>query len=619
MKHIASRIVVYTAAYCAVFFSIFVLQFTKGKTFSATAGAMYISGRYEISETGEKTPLLPVHITANGIDFYADDQNPLYAVYKKTETSNEPTQVQQIPLTIQSYTLENGVFTLDCSNGVRILFESIIEKDIQAVNIQVVFSEEVSSEIENILIPWKLTQNASIERSSGLILVNTGKDHYTFTGNFGIGNSSDFTNSEEIPHLALERAEPFASYKTYTPFQGVDINGIASMERASLETYTQAITDYNRGVLSAAMAAYTSKKITESLAAAYCAEMGQRGMLASALKNIPGQSLPKAIKTYLTNPFYNSLQNTHSGLIGTRNNKARRILGFIATENTEVFEEKNILPFLINEGNLENIEELFKFAGRLTVSSLSIEQAAGIIAFWLDCLYYYPQKQIIPEEVIIECEKKITDALHLIDESLYLSEDGIKVYTIPVCTIAHTLIRYGKQRNAALQAVGRMLITSILATQDATANVPASFTLSGNTVTGQTVEADNELLDAASLYTAINPDNTWYPHEKSLADKAAPGIWAWTCAQDIEVLEYTPKLLTIKVRFPRESSHYMTLHGIPPFYRIEMYGIAFRSDAHFESYNSSGYAYHANSKTLFLKMRHKEEYEIIRLFLGNRS
>ena len=48
-----------------------------------------------------------------------------------------------------------------------------------------------------------------------------------------------------------------------------------------------------------------------------------------------------------------------------------------------------------------------------------------------------------------------------------------------------------------------------------------------------------------------------------------------------------------------------------------MYGIPFRSDARFEMYNSSGYAYNAGSKTLYLKMRHKSEYETIRLSLGS--
>ena len=48
-----------------------------------------------------------------------------------------------------------------------------------------------------------------------------------------------------------------------------------------------------------------------------------------------------------------------------------------------------------------------------------------------------------------------------------------------------------------------------------------------------------------------------------------------------------------------------------------MYGIPFRSDARFEMYNSSGYTYNASSKILYVKMRHKSEYETIRLSIGS--
>ena len=46
---------------------------------------------------------------------------------------------------------------------------------------------------------------------------------------------------------------------------------------------------------------------------------------------------------------------------------------------------------------------------------------------------------------------------------------------------------------------------------------------------------------------------------------------------------------------------------------LEIYGMKFRTDPRFESYNSSGYVYNARTKTLFLKYRHKAETEIIKL------
>ena len=46
---------------------------------------------------------------------------------------------------------------------------------------------------------------------------------------------------------------------------------------------------------------------------------------------------------------------------------------------------------------------------------------------------------------------------------------------------------------------------------------------------------------------------------------------------------------------------------------IYIYDLAFRSDYRFETYNSSGYIYQNNSKTLLLKSRHKSNVENVRL------
>ena len=42
----------------------------------------------------------------------------------------------------------------------------------------------------------------------------------------------------------------------------------------------------------------------------------------------------------------------------------------------------------------------------------------------------------------------------------------------------------------------------------------------------------------------------------------------------------------------------------------------FHPDPSFESYNSSGYRYNEDTGTLYLKMRHKAEYEDVTLYFG---
>ncbi len=63
------------------------------------------------------------------------------------------------------------------------------------------------------------------------------------------------------------------------------------------------------------------------------------------------------------------------------------------------------------------------------------------------------------------------------------------------------------------------------------------------------------------------------------------------------------------VKFPVNNTHYMIIKGIEPFTGIQLYGVNFRTDPRFESYNSSGYVYDSTTKTLLLKMVHRTETE----------
>jgi hypothetical protein len=94
-------------------------------------------------------------------------------------------------------------------------------------------------------------------------------------------------------------------------------------------------------------------------------------------------------------------------------------------------------------------------------------------------------------------------------------------------------------------------------------------------------------------------------------------ICAWTCAQDITYTESADHSeATITITFPQNDTHYIILKEIKPFTGINIYGIAFHTDPRFESYNSSGYVYNEQTRTLFLKSRHKDNREVIKLFFN---
>ena len=569
---------------------------------------MTVTGRQERAESGKMIPLLPLHVVSNGLNLYISEQNPVYAV-----DEGDITSALRV-LAYQFYEAE-ARFSVHCSDDVVISFFSERRGDVDSLMVEAVLPEG----IKRILLPWKITQNAGIERADGKIFVRSGKRQYTFTGSFGFDTDGEDTVAQfEEPHLVLAKGQPFASYKTYLPLEELDITTIPSMVQASAESYTAALNSFSSAVVHAGTQALSSKRITEKTLIAYIAEMGQRGKFAGTMETAPAQTLARNVRTYLSNPFYDNVQETHVGLIADDAKKRERYAALITDNSLEIFEQDGLIPFLTDRGSRRSIEGLFRLIEKMDVAQLNARQAAGVLEVWLDCTHYYPERKTLFEDLLPVCEKKITDALLLIDEGLYLSNDGTYIDSVATLASARILMRYGTEQSSVWQSVARMLVTSLLRYSGESAGLPVGFTVTGSKSTQLVITADDsDVLDAGTLYPLLKPDNSWYPHAQSLALQAEAGIWAWTCAQNIEVLENTSKTLVLRIRFPEGQSHYLTLHGIRPFYRIEMYGIPFRSDARFEMYNSSGYAYNAGSKTLYLKMRHKSEYETIRLLLGS--
>ncbi|MFC2479324.1 MAG: hypothetical protein ACFNQG_09890, partial [Treponema socranskii subsp. buccale] len=64
-------------------------------------------------------------------------------------------------------------------------------------------------------------------------------------------------------------------------------------------------------------------------------------------------------------------------------------------------------------------------------------------------------------------------------------------------------------------------------------------------------------------------------------------------------------------------THYVIINGIQRFITIYIYDLAFRTDPRFETYNSSGYVYRADTNTLLLKSRHKSQIETIRFIYSD--
>ena len=603
MKHKSSRMIALTISYILIIFGIFVIQFTIGKTFYYTIGAMTVSGRDEVDETGNRTPLLPLHIVSNGLDFYITDQTPLTA-----KTSNN----EDITLKVLEYKKNEDSFSVVCSNGVLIDFNSYLSETIATVRISV----SMPSEIETVYFPWKLTQSARLERQDGQIFLRYGKDRFVFRGGHGFGNSDD---TSELPHLILSSSKKTAIYETYVQSESLDFDSIFRLPIATEEEYNKTKQLFREKALEHFSNVISSRNYNEELLTAYIAEKTFNGEYAKALVYAPASLLPKEKRTYISTTFYGNLAQNDKSLAAYHKKKLSGIELGIARAETSVFDRVSLIPFLINNSRVNLISALEKMASNAKQEDLNSFLAAGLLEAAMDYALYFPNKQNIFMENSEKYENVLKDSLISIDNGLYISSDKKTIDTEKTLQAASILIRYGNSYpdKDSWKAVGQALYSSIFSLGGNSSSLPASFDIQGDKAKKLGLMANDALiLHAEKLYPAAIKDNPHYPHEESLALKAEPGIWTWTSAHDINVLKNDAKIFSFRISAKTGDTHYMIIRGIRPFYRIQIYGIDFRTDPRFEIYNSSGYVYDDRTRTLLLKMKHKKDDEDIVLFLG---
>lgn len=605
MKHKSSRIVAFTFLYILIIFGIFVIQFTIGKTFSYNIGSITVSGRHETDEKGNTVPLLPLHVISNGLNFYITEQTPIIFEDAAGTKSN---------LKILSYKKTENSFTVEGSNEIFITFSSVPSQNIESVKISV----SMPKNINNIYFPWKLTQTARLEREDNKIFLRYGKNKFVFNGGSGFENSKP-ENTFDSPHLILSNSKPIAFYELYKKSRTAVFESLYKEHLAGHETYNEIKANFRNSALNYFENTIDGKNYNEEILAAYIAEMNLIGQYEKAIQNAPAIIIPKDKRTHKSCTFYNNLLKTEKDLAATDNTKLQKIIEHIKQKDFSVFEEKSLLPYLIDRNKLNILSDLEKFFQAVNKDEIYASGAAGILEAAMDYSVYFPNKHNLFGDYFETCEKKLKNSLFSINGGMFISSDSKQIDTLRSFEIASILIRYAdfSEGNTAWKYAGQMLYSSLLNLSGESASLPAFFEIQGNEDSGFGIMAnDNVILNAEKLYPAVVYTNNFYPHEESMALHSEPGIWAWTSAEKITVTQNDAKNFSFRVRYPENGYHYIIIRGIRPFYKIQIHGIDFKTDQRFETYNSSGYVYNEASKTLLLKLKHKKQDEDIKLFLG---
>lgn len=551
--------------YSLIILGIFALQFRSQSIFSKNFAQL----RLTLTQNKDETQNIPYsdkfYIAYKGMTIFSDEENKSILTYSNGN---------QVPLVFSDWKeIDENSFELLFSENVSLLCKVSGEKK-ENLNI----SAKLPTKTKAISIPYKFSKSYTVTDSSAKKML------------LKSNNTQTALRAPEIQEnkIVLWNTNNSLSYADYIPVTRFTFDSILENPLALLDSYMQ--TKKNIKNASVNLFASSLDSLTEQAANAYMAEMTPKGKYLDSIAQIPQSFKEGTRRTYISAPYLNNLVNMNNSLVMQLENLDYKVTFALEKKDLSIFETENLAQFLLTrKSTIAN--QVLQLPATLESFEPTTEQASGILNTYASLKIEYPEMADLLIPVLDKSLEIVETACFTENDLLFVSSNNEKLNNLQSIRIGKSLVNYGSVvKNTTIQAGGYMLINS---------QIPAVEEL--------------DLRTTGEIYAILEEDSTFYPHMNFIHKENGVTIWAWTVAQSISYSKDEEGTISFATKFPQGATHYMILNNIEPFKSIEIYGMKFRTDPRFETYNSSGYVYNARTKTLFLKYRHKSETEIVRL------
>ncbi len=564
------------ALYSIIIIGIFVLQFRNESVLSKNTGLLSISLAQSQAEDGTTSLKNTLSVNFKGISFFSDEAHPAYVNYSEKTSA----------LVLESYEQPTNLsYKFNFSDDTSLTF-SISDT---TANAELSISASLPKEATGVSLCYKPAAGFSVtEKTRTKLQLNSKNLSYIFTA----AQISD-------EKITLTPRNTLAYYNIYDPTIAFSFASIESdMAISQKSTYDENIRQLKNNLISSvAEAIQNSQSLSEKTYIAYVAELASRGRFAEAVKYVPDSFKRGSQRTYLSAPYFNTLQAMYPSLAMHNDNMSNMISNAVSSKSLNIFTAENLAEYINILSDAQKVNNLLSLPQQVLSQEESrptLAQAAGILNVYVSLSLLHSNSAEILSPVIEKC-------LEVIQESCVLNDSTLTLHDKENIAPAQLTLETG---NALLQ-LGNF-------------NSSDDYRRAGyaliNTVLAGTQQDPNALGNAYPVLVT----NPAYPHYAVLQRNGSKTIWAWTCATNIGYTA-TENSASISVKFTKGESHYAIFSGIPTFTEIEIYGLSYHSDKRFESYNSSGFIYNENTSTLFLKSRQKSESEIVRLTFGKNT
>ncbi len=550
-----------------IIIGIFVLQFRTDSTIIKKIGNLQITLEALDQQEGVITYKNKARISYNGINFFFDEQNP--ASVKKDSTDS----VVELKSVVQTEELS---ITLNFSENVKVTFE-IASADPSS---SLAIITDLPDGISDFSMPYSYSSNMSVQKVEKDSIVFGGKRNaWELSGHSVRAGYFDFTPRNYL-----------ATYSIYDANQKFTFDDIVNEPIANAAEFNKTVAQLKRNLISTFEANNVETNITEQVAVSYVAAQAETGNFTRAVEMVPDSIKKSRQRTYLSAPYFNTLEDMNVNLEKAMKDYERRIADSADKGSFDLFTVHKIADFIYLNQQQSFVTKLLNKAASADPETLTIAQISGMLQVYADLMQLSPSYAALLEPVLEPGIERITDACKFEGNILTISENDTFLSVNQAVETGIALLRYGKATdNETCEKAGYAIVNSYLSES-------SSF----------------DLRTLSNLYPVVAFDNPFYPHFEKIDEKDDKVVWAWTCAKSIKLARSVEEY-NFTIDFPEGDTHYVILKGIPVFNLIYIYDMSFRTDPRFETYNSSGYVYKRPSETLLLKSRHKTEYEKVRL------
>lgn len=569
-RHPFRKFIILTALTSVILIGIFVVQFKTQSVITRTINGLHVSIYQKENEEHQMVIKNQFEAEYKGIVFYCKEEVPLTSTTKSGE---------QINLELEDWNVEKKAFTLIFKNGTELVFNTE-KKDDSLFSITAGGNEEITS----VTIPYKFLGSSKIDTSdASRILIYEKKKGFEFKAPY-LSEKSIRLTANSTP----------ATMKSYNPVQKFTFEQASGLAKTDTASFNANIKNVKELALSKIQAAFSShpESVSEQAVAVFVAEMAFNGKFNEALSLVPESFKNGTKRTYFTAPYFNNLASMTPSLDRHTSNLLSMTDNAIRIKNLDIFTIDGISDFILLGKKTARIKNLLAMA--VSAERPNLTQAVAILNVYEKLYSKDAETAALLTPLTEVCASVIEDNCSLKNGSIELSgfassanENLVKIQT------GSALIEAGQIAGKPFWCdAGRLLVNNAL--------ISAS-SMDYNEIT--------------SIYQTLIKDNSYYPHCEVLGYYGNSAVWAWTCASNISYTINDEAIVHINIDFPLSLSHYIIFKGVPTFHgQIEIQQQMFRTDPRFETYNSSGYVYLADTETLLIKSRHKAPRELIRLF-----